>query len=673
MNLEKTISFLGKKISNGIKILSLAAVLVSCPTPNPEEENKKYSYTTTITPVESQEIDSETGGIIEITNPNSLIYGTKLTIPSGALQSDTTISIGEVNNPPVLPAGLNYVGTPVSLDSDGINFNNSLTIQIPYSDSSLSDAGLSEDSNLKLFSYDENLSAWNELSITALDTDNNLITAKINHFSYYTITGFSCPIPEDLGVPQPGDLLYSLGAVWDKGNPQLKDNWMPGHVGIYVGEKTYSSGLATDNVERFRKYNVVEALPGGVRFSYYDIPKVKEIFENSLSSFSGINSYAGAREPKDFILTQEQREDIVSYVEARVGKEYAFFETSVGALFGLARGSLVKGNFGRFNCVGLAEAAYEYARVNNGDGLVSWFDEEWPLVGPTAVLTPAEQYKETKPAIGSDIIPIVTFTSSDSQIAIMNEDGTNIQEITSGPLEKNYPRSSADRKKIIFEMHEKINNTDYSTLYTVNTDGSGLAELVGSKGYKQPAYSYNKIASVTQWGLIEMYFSNLDFSNLERLATTQKTGFTPSFSPDGNNVVYQDTYYNIVKIEFPSKNETILLYGNTNLRNAEPEFSPDGNKIAFTLCEYEIEYLDNGGYRYWLIDADICLYDISSSNTQQLTYNSSIEYSPHFSKDGSKILFASDSDETYQIYSMNLNGSDQRQLTYGPKNHDFGY
>ncbi|MCL5018407.1 MAG: hypothetical protein M1416_01415 [Candidatus Pacearchaeota archaeon] len=391
MSLEKSISKITKNIGNVIKVLSLTAFLTSCPLPH-HEETKKYNYVTTITPVESREIDAEIGGIIEIINPESFIYGTKLTIPPGALQSDTTISVGEVNNPPVLPAGLNYVGTPVYLDSKGINFNN-LTIQIPYNDSFLSDAGLSDDSNLKLYSYDESSHNWNEANIISLDIENNTITAEINHFSYYAITCFNAEIPEDLGNPQPGDLLYSLGAFWDPGNPRLKDNWMPGHVGIYVGEKPYTGGLATKEVKESGKYNIIEA-SGEEGF-------VIKNYSNPVSNFSGLNSYMGAREPKDFTLTQKQREDIVAFAEAQVGKDYAIFETK-GAFFGLARGSLVKGPE-RFNCVGLAEAAYEYAEVNNGEGLVSFLQEEFGneieglILG---VLTPAEQYNATKPAKG---------------------------------------------------------------------------------------------------------------------------------------------------------------------------------------------------------------------------------------------------------------------------------
>ncbi|MDD5012697.1 MAG: hypothetical protein PHQ66_03595 [Candidatus Nanoarchaeia archaeon] len=660
MGLEKTI--FSKKFSNAIKTFSLVATLLSssCNLQKQEDTPKSYEYKTTITSVESKEIDSETGGLIEITNPESFIYGTKLKIPAGALQSDTTISVGEVNNPPALPAGLNYVGTSVDFGPDGINFNNSLTIQIPYSDESLNDAGLSDDSNLKLYSYSESSKNWEEINILTADTENNIITAGINHFSHYTITGFNCPIPEDLGNPQRGDLLYSLGAVWDEGNPNLKDNWMPGHVGIYVGERIYSGGLASEDVKKLGKYNVVEALPWGVQFTYY----------NPISDFSGLNAYAGAREPKDFTLTLSQRDDIVAYVEDQVGQPYAM-GPMIRSIFGLAAGSVVKGPYS-FNCVGLAEAAYEFAKVNNREGLVHRVHEIY-------LLTPAEQYKETKPARGSFKIPLVSYTTRqniDSQIAVMNEDGSNIQEITSSSLTKNYPRFSPDRDKIIFEQHERNEGgVDISTLYTINLDGSGLTELVGSSQATDPAWSINdEIVYVTQWGAIELYITDINFSNKERLTATQISGFSPSFSPDGNEVVYAKYYLgDLAKTNVTSKNETLLITGNDLFRHMDPEFSPNGDKITFSSYTYEREYIDGGpSFRDSLVNADIYLYDNNSTNIQQLTFDNYLERSPHFSKDGSKILFSSNADGTYQIYSVNVDGSGKKKLTQGPKNHTFG-
>jgi len=682
MNLEKIIS---KKIRNTIAAVAMSSFIFAChhtisqtiptPTTNPTPTQPTtpitpptsgYDYTPTVKITDSQLVTAETGASIEVKDSTSFIQGTDLIIPSGALTSNETISIGRVDNPPALPSGLNFVGAPIDLEPEGINFNHPLTIKIPYKDASLSNAGISDDSNLNLYSYSKSSGIWTPANIISIDKVNKIITADINHFSYYAITGYIGTAPSDLGTPQPGDLLYTLGLFYD--------GWAPGHVGIYTGEKTYSgTGSASADVKKFGLYNVIEAVSPKVQYSYYNLPNVKEKFENSLSSFGNPFTYMGAREPKDCTLTSEQREEIVSYAESQVGKPYAWAQT-IGCFFGMLRGSLVKGPI-LFNCVGLAEKAYEIAGVNGGEGLVNLLNEEsgGEIEGATAALTPAKQYNATKPAVGNfqPKIPIVSFTNlgtsrQNSQIETLSEDGLILTELTSDSSEKNYPRLSPNKNKIIFESRNTDEMGDYiSPLCTMNLDGSGLVKLFGTFEMTQPAWSSkDKIAFVKEYGLTVIYltdFSNL--SNREKLTPTSYVEETPSFSPDGNYVIYNSNRTDIVQIDITSKHKTILIPGNfgDNVDNEEPEFSPDGNKIVFSSNRDE-----NNNW-------DIYLYDTYSKNIKRLTNTSSTEYSPHFSKDGSKIFFASDKDGTYQVYSMNQDGSGQNQLTRGPKNHDFGY
>jgi len=339
-----------------------------------------YDYTTTVTPVASQDVSASSGGVVEVTASTSPLNGLKLTIPSGALPTNTTVTIGQVNNPPELPSGLNYIGAPIDLEPD-ILFNSPLTIEIPYHDEHLSDAGISDDTALELYYYDESTGEWEEVTIISIDTANNKIIAQITHFSYYAVTGLNGTPPEDLGTPQPGDLLYKTGSVI--GETQAT-GWRPGHVGIYVGEKVYNG----------TPYNVIEALRNGVTRSYY----------NPITEFGQGDVYMGAREPANVTLTTQQRTDIVAYAEDQVGKPYAWAQTA-GVLFGMLAGSLVKGP-NSFNCVGLAEAAYEAVGVD----LVSWWQEDIGI-GLPAALTPAEQYNATKPAGGINPLPKIEWAT----------------------------------------------------------------------------------------------------------------------------------------------------------------------------------------------------------------------------------------------------------------------
>jgi len=146
-------------------------------------------------------------------------------------------------------------------------------------------------------------------------------------------------------------------------------------------------------------YNVIEALNGGVQRSYY----------NPISEFSDSDIYMGSRQPESAALTSKQREDVLDFLDNDevVGKPYAWGQ-SAGILFGMLRGNLVKGALGTYNCVGLAEAAYEYAGVNGGQGLVSDWAEGNFCTLPICILTPAEQYNKTVPAEGYTVSGRVT-------------------------------------------------------------------------------------------------------------------------------------------------------------------------------------------------------------------------------------------------------------------------
>jgi Tol biopolymer transport system component len=590
-----------------------------------EPKINTYDYTTTTTPIDSEYIDNYQGGVIEIIEEDSLINSTKLTIPSGALLEDSLIEVGEVNNPPELPRGLNYVGAPVDFNSDESFFNQSLILEIPYHNESLSDAGIPNELDLKLFHYDKSNKSWNENPIISIDTVNNKITAEIDHFSYYAITGLIGIPDKDLGVPQPGDLLFKTGLL---GPGPPSGSWMPGHVGIYTGEKIYPNNcsgsdekncLASEDVKNFRIYNVIEALKDGVQYSYYDIPNVTETHEGFLKKFEGDDLYMGARESKDFLLTSKERVDIVSFVENQIGKPYAW-EQTVGVFFGMLSGSLVKGQLGKFNCVGLAEAAYEYAGVNGGVGLTTFSQEDEGVTDLPAALTPAEQYNMTRPARGGI-----------------------------SPLEK-----------IAF-----ISNRDGNTeIYAMNSDGSEQTKLTNNNmnfwgGLKWSSYA-NKIAFCAYLSSknFKIYTINIDGSEQTVLTDNSYDNSDPSWSPDGEKITYELLAFsgdspNIYAMNSDGSKKINLT--NNSYLNTDPTWSPDGEKIAFISWE-------SGDYEIYSMNSD-------GSGRTNLTNNPSYHYSPTWSPDGKKIIFISDRDGNDEIYVMNSDGSEQTKLTNNPSYH----
>ena len=98
-----------------------------------------------------------------------------------------------------------------------------------------------------------------------------------------------------------------------------------------------------------------------------------------------------------------------------------------------------------------------------------------------------------------------------------------------------------------------------------------------------------------------------------------------------------------------------------------PSWSPDGKRIAFSSDrdEHVIEN-DPGGlptYEIYVMDAD-------GGNPRNLTNNPNNDWTPSWSPDGKRIVFSSDRDgnrdgnrANYEIYVMDADGNNQQRLT----------
>ena len=189
----------------------------------------------------SQKIDLSIGGTIEVTDQESPINGVKLIIPptssnKNAKDSMATITISYIDDPYSLelPDNRGFLLPPVVINSD-VTLDVECVLEIPYTEADLSNMGLSNNENIKIYRYNYNSSSWEEVLINKRNSrDMNDILEIIfrpeDIESPYACTFLNTDPPSDIGLPQPGDLLYKLS------NYKGVEGWLPGHVGIYVGE-----------------------------------------------------------------------------------------------------------------------------------------------------------------------------------------------------------------------------------------------------------------------------------------------------------------------------------------------------------------------------------------------------------------------------------------------------
>ena len=89
-------------------------------------------------------------------------------------------------------------------------------------------------------------------------------------------------------------------------------------------------------------------------------------------------------------------------------------------------------------------------------------------------------------------------------------------------------------------------------------------------------------------------------------------------------------------------------------RGDGPSWTPDGTRIEFS----------SGFVRFRGDVSDICIMDANGANRVNLTQGRhNVNHSPVMSPDGTKIAFRSNRDENFEIYVMNANGKNLKNLT----------
>lgn len=135
--------------------------------------------------VASRVIDSA-GGILTVTDATSVLNGTSVTIPPGALSGATTITISEVSGGGGFPTGT----VVANLGPSGTTFAKPVQVTLKYTQAYLNSNNIVDATTLKVVSADTGIA--NETLLTlSQDLANRTITSQATHFSNFAAVGYS--------------------------------------------------------------------------------------------------------------------------------------------------------------------------------------------------------------------------------------------------------------------------------------------------------------------------------------------------------------------------------------------------------------------------------------------------------------------------------------------------
>lgn len=193
----------------------------------------------------------------------------------------------------------------------------------------------------------------------------------------------------------------------------------------------------------------------------------------------------------------------------------------------------------------------------------------------------------------------IVFTSnrvSWDDIFIMNDDGTNIKQLTT--MGKCYEgRLTPDGRTIIFE-HEL-------DLWKMNADGTGQINLTNTadniEAFPVVSPDGQKIAFLFGWpGGFEIYTMNLDGSDRKPI-TAREVDWMPAWSPNSQTIAFSSARsgsFNIWVVNRDGAGLRQVTSFGPERAAISPIFSPDGQQIAFSTIA------EGTAWEIWVVNLD---------------------------------------------------------------------
>ncbi len=210
------------------------------------------------------------------------------------------------------------------------------------------------------------------------------------------------------------------------------------------------------------------------------------------------------------------------------------------------------------------------------------------------------------------------------------------------------------KSKIVF-----ISRRDgQENIYVMDEDGQNVRRLTFHPSSERcPSWSPDgqSIVFSSTWDIQvrgQIYMMDSDGNNVRRLINSSSYDSCPKLSQNGQKVVFVSSQHfsNIYVMDIDGKNVNKLIKDNT--LGGFPAWSPDGRKIAF-------DAISDGN------NADIYIMNADGTGIQRLTDHSSSDVQPKW-LDNRRIVFVSDRDGNAEIYVMDINGGNLRNLTNNP-------
>jgi len=204
-------------------------------------------------------------------------------------------------------------------------------------------------------------------------------------------------------------------------------------------------------------------------------------------------------------------------------------------------------------------------------------------------------------------------------------------------------------------------NNIFKFSMALGLSGMILTSCADTKKNKETEVEKDKLAVV-----VEEAKSELPIKNIPSVTN----GAEAYFSPDGKAVIFngkmgKDTTHQVYTVNIDGSNlKKINAVGD----DACSHFTPNGEHLIWTSTKDNLD-MHRGNYsdpKDYPQGAELYMSDLDGKNILRLTNNKQYDAEVGISPNGKIILFSRQTDGMIDLWTMNPDGSDQKQITFTP-------